>query len=141
MNNITDQLKRDEGICEHAYNDSLGFITIGCGRLIDSRKTSSGLRESEIDYLLNNDIEDRRFELGRSLKWFHELDDVRQGVLLNMAFQLGVNGLLGFPKMLAAVQKGDWATAAVEMAASKWFRQTPARADRLALQMKEGVWH
>ena len=141
MNNITDQLKRDEGICEHAYTDSLGYITIGCGRLIDARKTGSGLRPAEIDYLLNNDIEDRIFDLTQRLTWFPQLDDARRGVIVNMAYQLGLQGLMGFQSMLAAAARGDWPAASAAMLDSKWALQTPARAQRLALQMTEGVWH
>lgn len=139
--NITDQLKRDEGVCEHAYYDSLGYITVGCGRLLDARKTGAGLRPAEIDLLLNNDIEDRIFALTQSLPWFKTLDDARRGVIVNMAYQLGLQGLMGFQHMLAAVARGDWPAASAAMLDSEWARQTPARAQRLALQMTEGVWH
>ena len=56
---LTAQLRRDEGTKATAYQDHLGFWTIGVGRLIDSRKPGAGLRPDEIDYLLRNDINDR----------------------------------------------------------------------------------
>lgn len=133
------QLKRDEGVRATAYRDHLGFLTIGVGRLIDDRR-GGGLRDDEIDYLLRNDIADRRAALERSLPWFGRLDPVRQGVLLNMAFQLGVRGLLAFQHTLAMVEVGYYAEAAELMLDSKWARQTPKRAHRLAEQMRTGEW-
>jgi len=137
---LTRQLKGDEGVRSTVYNDSLGYATIGVGRLVDSRKTAVGLRDIEIDFLLQNDIEDRINALTKYLPWFQNLDDARRGVLLNMAFQLGVAGLLAFKNTLAAVERGDYAAAAAGMLNSKWAQQTPNRAKRLADQMLDGVW-
>lgn len=138
---LTAQLRRDEGTKETAYKDSLGLLTIGVGRLIDSRKSGAGLRPDEIDYLLKNDIADRVQALTKALPMlFPKLDEARQGVLLNMAFQLGTAGLLGFKSTLALVSAGKYAEAAEQMLKSKWATQTPARAKRLAEQMKTGEW-
>ena len=137
---LTEQLRRDEGTKATAYQDHLGFWTIGVGRLIDSRKPGAGLRPDEIDYLLKNDIADRVSALTKALPWFSALDDARRGVLVNMAFQLGTAGLLGFKSTLALVAAGKYAEAAEQMLKSKWATQTPARAKRLAEQMKTGEW-
>jgi lysozyme len=133
------QLKADEGVVTHAYQDHLGYWTIGVGRLIDKRK-GGGLRPSEIDFLLQNDIDDRIEALTRRLPWFQDLDDARRGVLLNMSFQLGVDGLMGFKNTLKLVELGDYAAAAKNMLLSKWATQTPARANRMAAQMRTGQW-
>ena len=137
---LTAQLRRDEGTKSQAYKDSLGFLTIGVGRLIDSRKPGAGLRPDEIDYLLKNDITDRVQALTKALPWFSVLDEARRGVLINMAFQLGTAGLLGFSYTLGLVRDGKYAEASVQMLKSKWATQTPARAKRLAEQMKTGEW-
>jgi len=134
------QLTADEDKREHAYQDHLGFWTIGIGRLVDKRKPGSGLRDSEMEFMLNNDIEDRIDQLTRRLPWFQNLDDVRKGVLLNMSFQMGVDGLLGFKNTLAMIERGDYAEASDGMLNSLWARQTPARAQRMAKQMKTGQW-
>ena len=136
---LTAQLTRDEGRERAAYQDHLGFWTIGVGRLIDKRK-GGGLREDEIDYLLRNDINDRIDQLGRRIPWFLELDGARQGVLLNMSFQMGVDGLLAFKTTLARVRAGNFSGAASGMLNSLWATQTPERAQRLAKQMSEGTW-
>lgn len=137
---LTKQLRIDEGVKAQAYQDHLGFWTIGVGRLVDSRKPGSGLRPSEIDFLLQNDIDDRIEALTRRLPWFQNLDDARRGVLLNMSFQLGVDGLMGFKNTLAMVESGDYMGAARNMMQSKWADQTPARAARMAEQMRTGRW-
>lgn len=137
---LTRQLRGDEGERATAYRDHLGYLTIGIGRLIDPNKPGAGLRQSEIAFLLNNDVDDRIDQLTRRLPWFQNLDDARKGVLLNMSFQLGVDGLLGFKNTLAMVQAGDYTGAARGMLQSKWATQTPERAQRLAEQMRTGVW-
>lgn len=137
---LTRQLRSDEGVKAQAYQDHLGFWTIGVGRLIDARKPGSGLRPSEIDMLLQNDIDDRIEALTRRLPWFQNLDDARRGVLLNMSFQLGVDGLMGFKNTLRMVEDGDYMGAARNMMQSKWAEQTPKRAARMAEQMRTGRW-
>lgn len=137
---LTRQLRGDEGCEPCVYPDSLGYATIGVGRLVDKRKPGAGLRPDEISYLLQNDIDDRINALMRALPWFQNLDDTRQGVLLNMAFQLGTDGLLAFKNTLDAVHGARYDEAAADMLASKWAQQTPARAKRLADQMRTGLW-
>lgn len=137
---LNHQLRADEGERACAYQDHLGYWTIGVGRLVDSRKPGAGLRPSEISMLLDNDIEDRITELGKQLPWMAALDEARQGVLLNMSFQLGVAGLLGFRTTLRLVQEGRYSEAAKQMLDSKWATQTPGRAKRMAEQMRTGEW-
>ena len=136
---ITKQLRRDEGEVLHAYTDHLGFLTIGIGRLIDKRK-GGGITADEAAMLLQNDIVKFKLAIRSRLPWFDRLDEARQGVLLNMSFQMGVDGLLGFKNTLAMIERGEYADAAKNMLASKWAQQTPERAARLSEQMKTGVW-
>ena len=136
---IVAQLKRDEGVVPHAYQDSLGFWTIGVGHLIDQRKGGK-LPDFIVDVLLEHDIEHHGKELFTALPWVKDLDPARQGVLINMAFNLGVNGLLGFANTLAAIKARDFAGAADRMLQSKWASQVGPRATRLALQMRTGEW-
>ena len=137
---IVKQLKADEGVRRTAYQDHLGYWTIGVGRLIDASKPGAGLRDTEIEQMLRNDVEDRIAAVGNALPWFYELDEARQGVLVNMAFQLGTQGLLGFKTTLDLVKAGKYAEAANQMLKSKWAKQTPDRAARLAKQMMLGKW-
>lgn len=134
---LTKELRRDEGVVPFAYQDHLGYWTIGVGRLIDKRK-GGGLSDEEIDFLLSNDIDRFEKQVIDALPWYSRLDDVRQRVLVNMAFNLGIAGLLGFKNTLAMIERGDYAGAAKGMLNSKWATQVGERAKRLATMMETG---
>jgi lysozyme len=134
---LRETLKRDEGVVDHAYMDSEGYWTIGCGRLIDKR-AGGRLRPQEIDLLLENDIEEAEADARELFPSFDSLSDARKVVLVSMAFNLGRNRLGGFRKLRSAVAAGDWETAAAEMGNSLWASQVGPRAVRLAKMMKEG---
>lgn len=136
---IEDQLVRDEGEKLYAYQDHLGYWTLGIGRLIDKRK-GGGITKEESRYLFNNDVSKRREAILKALPWAASLDQARFGVLLNMSFQMGVGGLLEFKNTLAMVRQGQYFQASLGMLNSLWARQTPERAKRLADQMRTGVW-
>lgn len=135
----TDQIKEDEGLVLHVYDDSLGYSTIGYGRLVDRRK-NGGISEEEALYLLKNDVNARLNVLENTIDFFALLDDARKAVLLNMSFQLGIAGLLKFKSTLAYIEMGEFENASVNMMKSLWARQTPNRANRLAEQMRTGQW-
>lgn len=130
-------LKREEGVVRSAYQDHLGFWTIGVGRLIDKRK-GGGLSADEIDYLLQNDVDKVVQQVLEKLPWVKNLTSNRQAVLYAMAFQLGINGLLGFKNTLRLIEQGKYDEAATNMLKSKWATQTPARAKRTAELMRKG---
>lgn len=131
------QLRRHEGVIDHAYQDSEGYWTIGVGRLIDERRGGK-LRPDEIDLLLENDVQNVMLELDRILPWWRGLSENRQLVLADMAFNLGIVRLQGFRNALAAMQAGEWDRAAAEMLDSLWARQVGRRATTLAEMMRVG---
>lgn len=133
---LKNDLLRDEGFVSHAYRDHLGYWTIGVGRLIDKRR-GGGISEDEARYLLGNDIHRVCMDLGEALPWWHDLSEPRQRALANMAFQLGVSGLLRFKRMLAALEAGEWGKAYGEALDSAWAKQTPERAQRVAKMLLE----
>lgn len=137
--NLIKQLRDEEGEVLHAYSDSEGWLTIGCGRLIDKRK-GGGISSEESAYLLSNDIAKFERELDKSIPWWRALSEPRQAVILGMAFQMGTDGLLGFKNTLAMVKSGDYTGAAANMLLSKWAKQTPGRAKRLSDQMRLDEW-
>lgn len=133
------QLIRDEGKVPHAYQDSLGYWTIGVGHLIDEKKGGK-LPDFIIDTLLEYDIEKHKKELVAALPWFIEIDPARQAVLINMAFNLGTAGLLKFANTLRCIREKAYQQAAEHMLDSLWAKQVGKRAHRLAAQMETGVW-
>lgn len=136
---LRDMLVREEGLRLSAYQDHLGYWTIGVGRLIDARR-GGGITKDEAMYLLDNDIRRYTDAVFDALPWAQDLSEPRQAVLIGMAFQMGVHGLLGFTNTLAAVRDGRWQDAYDGILASKWATQTPARAERMAKQMLTGEW-
>jgi lysozyme len=131
-------LIQEEGVVRHAYQDSLGYWTIGCGRLIDRRK-GGGISYSEALFLLENDIDKVLAGLIAAFPWFTQMDPMRQVVLCSMAFQLGLAGVRKFTNTLAAMERGDYKAAAKGMRASLWAKQTPERVERLAKMLETGA--
>lgn len=136
---IVARLLEDEGEILHAYQDHLDFWTIGVGRLIDKRK-GGGITKEESRYLLRNDIARKTGECRSRFEWFDALDDVRKGVIICMAFQLGTEGVSNFKLMIRAITNKDWVAAHLQMLESTWAKQTPARAKRMANIMLKGQW-
>jgi len=131
-------LREDEGTVLHAYKDHLGFWTIGTGRLIDQRR-GGGISLEENDYLLTNDIEGRAAMLLEQYPWFSTLDPIRQSAFVNLAFNLGVDGLAKFKNTLAAAARNDWDGAAHGLRESLWFHQVqPSRSSRIIRMVREG---
>lgn len=131
---LAQELRRDEDLRLKPYKDSVGKWTIGVGRNL----TDSGVRLDEAMLMLSNDIAAVVSDLDLHLPWWRRLDELRQRVLANMCFNLGINRLLGFHRMLTALKDGNYADAASEMLASKWKDEVGERATRLAQEMKSG---
>jgi len=135
---LKSELVAEEGEVLHAYQDHLGYWTIGVGRLIDERR-GGGITHEESMYLLGNDIARVVAELAEKIGGWNELDDVRKRALCSMAFQMGVDGLLGFRNTLAYIRAGDYERAADNAMQSLWARQTPSRAKRVTDMIRTGV--
>ena len=128
------QLRLHEGERLFPYKCTAGRLTIGVGRNLDDR----GITAEESAYLLANDIDEYWERLETEIPWVTQLDPVRQRVLLDMAFNLGIGGLMGFKKTLAAVRGGEYERAAAMMLQSRWARQVGTRAKRLSRMMFTG---
>lgn len=151
---LESELARDEGERFKVYRCTAGKRTIGIGRNLDDVGISgaetaalgitvasvitNGITREQSRRLFAGDIARCERDLDAKLPWWRKLDDVRQRVLLNMCFNLGIAGLLGFKNTLGMVQRGDYAGAAGGMAASLWHRQVGARALRLESMMASG---
>lgn len=113
-----------------------GHPTIGYGRALDV----GGLSMAEALFLLHSGEADMWAQVTAALPWALTLDDVRQAALLSMTYNLGVQGLLGFPKTLACMQKADWAGTVANLKQSKWWNQVGQRAQRIANMFLTGQW-
>ena len=141
---LEEQLIRDEGEVLHLYYDDLGVPTIGIGcNLRDVRVPQDLAAQITITpgasralFLLR--LADAKRELAAGLPWTVNLDDARRDALYNLCFNMGLGGLRAFTRMLAAMEHGDYARAAVELLDSRYATQVGARAQRLALQIRTG---
>ena len=141
---LVDDLTRHEGLRLQVYDDATGkpiskgdtlkgFPTIGIGRNLAGR----GITEKEAKDLLYNDI-DYFYKKLRKHHTFNCLNDARKNVILNMAFNLGYNGIMKFKKMWSALENKDYIEAGYQMIDSKWAKDVGSRADELALKMRTG---
>ena len=135
LTKLEDQLIEHEGMRLDMYTDSVGIATIGIGRNLEH----VGLRtEAEARYLLRSDILSIRAEIERSIPWIADLNDTRQRCLMDMAFNLGVSGLMKFEKTLQHIADGRYEAAAQEMLRSRWADQVGQRAMTLSQMMATG---
>lgn len=134
MSLMSAELKVDENYEGRMYKCSADANTIGYGFNLDSEV----MPERIASLLLMDGILSRLESLER-LPWFHTLNDTRQRVILNMAFNLGVTGMLKFKGMIAGICDHDYERAAFEMTDSKWFYQVGDRSVRLVEMMRSGV--
>lgn len=132
---LIEQLIRHEGLRLRPYIDTVGKLTIGVGRNL----TDIGISEDEAMLLLRNDLLSAENVLRYQLPWVSQLDQQRLNVLINMTFNLGIQGLLKFRHTLEAVRQGDWNAAADQMLSGLWARQVKGRAVELAETMRTGV--
>jgi lysozyme len=139
------ELRRDEGLKLFAYDDAtgknivkfstvVGHPSIGIGRALDVH----GITEAEAEYLCSNDIDAITAALVKNYAWFPWLDDVRQRVVANMAFNLGVAGLDTFHQTLDFIGRHQFGLASKAMENSAWYRETGERAKRLAQMIATG---
>lgn len=134
------ELYRDEGCVPYAYQDSTPqkYWTIGVGFLIDER-TSGRVPQPVIDFWLDFLITKLVGQLQQAFPWFADLDEIRQRVIANMAYQMGIAGVQGFHHMVDAIERKDYDAAADAMADSAWAKtQSPQRAERLIIMMRTG---
>jgi len=148
------ELVRDEGEKLKVYRCTMGKRTIGVGRNLDDvgiravetarlgitlvRCLANGITRAESRALLAGDIDGCEADLDRKLPWWRGLDPVRQRVLLNMTFNMGIRTMLTFKNTLRFVEAGDYRRAAENMRASKWRAQVGERALRLVRMMETG---
>lgn len=153
--NTIEQLKVDEGFESRPYFCSAGKSTIGYGRNLEAVPFSNDeiqslgrtsfdetpLTEDEAEILLVNDVE-RIHKRIVVFSFWNELSPARQGVILNMCFNLGVKGFLKFTNTIGYLQDHDYEAASREMLDSKWAREDvgEARSQRLSDQMFCGMW-
>ncbi len=144
-----EMLKRHEGFMPRVYNCPAGKLTCGFGYNLEANPLK--LKADEIKNIIDNGITEDYAEnllkmmvseitktLQLKIEGFEKLDTARRWVLINMAYNMGVAGLLQFKNTLELVRKGNYESAAYNMMKSKWAAQVKGRASELAVIMKNG---
>lgn len=130
MKNVLKSIVENEGFSSTAYPDPLSKgspYTFGHGL--------TTITESESLEIVKNRVTSIIAALSIKLPFFSKLPEDAREVLIEMAYQLGVTGLLGFKKTLSLIKVGDYVGAASEMHNSKWANQTPRRAAKLSRKL------
>ena len=156
MTDLEKLLVKHEGLELAPYYCPAGDLTIGVGRNLEAIGLSaeewerlfdgginhlgSGITADFAMFLLENDIVRVRNELDARYEFFGTLDKTRRDVLIDMAFNLGIVRFSRFRRMIAAIERMDYKTAAIEMMDSKWATQVGPRAKRLADMMRTGKY-
>jgi|TARA_B100000073_G_C23682239_1_gene552997 lysozyme len=134
-----EQIKRHEGEVLEIYEDSLGYKTLGIGHLCQPEdpeynwEVGTAVSQEVVDLYYEDDfnkhLEEAIHLIGEHV--FEDLPEQVQHVIVNMCFNLGVNRLSKFKKMLAACREHDWKEMAIQMEDSKWFHQVGRRSREL----------
>ena len=146
LEKLEEQLGIDEGKRLTAYLDTMGILTVGIGHNCATKpvpgvlKPGDTITEETCSQLFADDIQDSIAQLDRHLPWWRLLDDVRQNVLANMCFNMGINTLTQFRNTLKFIECGSYGMAADGMMQSLWARQVGDRAKRLSKMMRTGEW-
>lgn len=129
------RIREHEGYRTTPYRDSEKVWTVGIGRNIEAVP----FEDDEIQLMFRNDFR-RAHDDALKLPGYLALNEVRRGVLIEMVFQMGLAGVRKFVKFIEAYQNKEWENASKEMLDSKWARQTPKRAERLAAIFRSGEY-
>ena len=139
---VQKQLEIDEGVVYKIYTDHLGYPTFGIGHLITKNApefeepVGTPVSKERVDSVFAIDIKIAEDECCVLYPFWEELPEEVQEILVNMMFNLGRPRLTKFKKMNAALEMGDWKTAAVEGRDSRWYHQVGSRSERLMTRME-----
>jgi len=139
---LREELKRDEGCVNAIYLDHLNLPTTGIGHLINEwdeeygKPVGTPVSEERVNDLFDKDIQVTIDECKVLYDNFDDLPEEAQLIIANMMFNLGRPRLTKFRKMYEAVMDANWIEAAIQMEDSLWAKQVPNRAERLCNRMR-----
>ncbi|MEK6591552.1 MAG: hypothetical protein AABZ67_00585 [Pseudomonadota bacterium] len=149
IRSLEDLIKLHEGFRGYIYDDATGEKlgpgdrikgnpTFGWGFALSVNPATQGECGILLAIRLSGAANDAALAVGREA--FKTIAPARQAALADMAYQMGRQRLEGFNLMLDAIRRGDWDRARDEALASRWARQTPARARAVADMLLTGNW-
>jgi len=136
MNQLEELIAGHEGLRLDLYQDTVGKWTIGYGHNIED----NGITKWTAEQMLTADVNHAHLECYQTFIWFKLLDEVRQAVIVDMVFNMGMPRFKGFKKTIKYISKNLFETASVEMLDSKWAKQVKGRSEKLSQMMRKGEW-
>ena len=137
---LKSRLIGEEGFSPKPYKDSEGYWTVGFGWCMDKRPLTAELAVVILEYQIN---ETETQVMKQCSDWYPGLSDIRQSVILDIAFNMGISHLLGFHHMIAAIKAGDFEEAANQLlytngVKTPYYEETGIRAEALADLFRKG---
>ena len=142
IDQLREELERDEGCVYQIYNDHLGYPTFGIGHLVTGHDKEHGwsvgtdVDEDRVREVFEQDVQTVLSDCEKLYDDFYDLPEEAQLIIANMMFNMGLTRLSKFKGMKRGVDSRNWQAAADEMVDSKWYLQVPNRADRLVVRMR-----
>lgn len=153
-----DMLRLDEGLKLTIYKDTLGYWTIGIGHLLTKvkdkavaiaeldklvgRKTNGVITEAEARTIFKKDVEKATKQIKQSKilsPIYDKVSPIRKMAIINMVFQMGIAGAESFKNSLTLVSNSYYTQAGINLRKSKWYKQTPNRAERVIKVLTSGT--
>jgi lysozyme len=148
MESLRNLIVRHEGWKRRPYRCPSGHRTIGVGWNLDAWPlppdiasyfhVHGEITDGMIDRLLTLSIDTATLGCREIFKGFDSFTERRKMALIDMCFNLGAFGLLGFKRMRRAIEKGDWTAAAKEVEDSLYYKQVPSRAEEIMEMVRVG---
>jgi lysozyme len=145
---IKSDIRIEEGLRQKKYRCPAGKLSICYGHNMEASPLSSEFQEEldengclskeSCERLLDLDVERVAKQLDE-FEWFRGLSDVRQDVLIDMVFNIGIGGFHKFVHLIAALSEGDYTEAAIQMLKSDWATEVGDRARKLSLKMNNDM--
>ncbi len=142
IDQLREELERDEGCVYQIYNDHLGYPTFGIGHLVTGHDKEHGwsvgtdVEEDRVREVFEQDVQTVLSDCEILYPDFYDLPEEVQLIVANMMFNMGRPRLSKFKGMKRGVDSRNWEQAADEMVDSQWYRQVERRADRLVVRMR-----
>ena len=122
--NSLERIKGFEGFSSKPYSDIYNNLTIGYGRNL----SSNGISMKEAEMFLESDYIRVKYELTTKVEGYQFMNENAKAVLEDMCFNMGINKLLEFKKMLLYIRQELYNLAALEIVNSLYYKQLPSRA-------------
>jgi lysozyme len=139
LERLRKQLKEDEGVRLKVYKDTQGFPTVGVGHLVrpaDLLHVGDRITQEQCDIFFDYDLARTIVDCKREIDGWLTFPDEVQEILANLAYNLGITGLLKFKNTLSFLRSKDYDKAATALVASRWYGQVGNRSKRLVARLR-----